>query len=82
MEGFVAKFADYTKIFRGAGSVEKTGTATFISRGLEYKSSDVMLRFDKELIRPHFEGFWASYLRKDVVAMEKVQRRFTRMMPG
>lgn len=49
---------------------------------LEYKSKDVMLGFYKALVRLHFEHseqFLAPYLRKDVLAFESVQRRFTRM---
>ena len=30
----------------------------------------------------HCAQFWAPYLRKDVLALERVQRRFTRMIPG
>jgi len=57
----------------------------FISRRLEYKSRDVLLRLYKALVRPYLEyceQFWAPYLRKDVLALEGVQRRFTRMIPG
>ena len=57
----------------------------FMSRGLEYKSRDVLLRLYKVLVRPHLEyceQFWAPYLRKAVLALERVQRRFTRMIPG
>ena len=28
------------------------------------------------------EPFWAPHLRKDVLVLERVQRRFTRMIPG
>ena len=28
------------------------------------------------------EQLWAPYLRKDVLALERVQRRFTKMIPG
>ena len=57
----------------------------FMSRGLEYKSRDVLLRLCKALVRPHLEyceQFWAPYLRKDVLGLERIQRRFTRMIPG
>ena len=39
----------------------------------------------KALVRLHLENceqFWAPYLRKDVLALERVQRRFMRMIPG
>ena len=52
---------------------------------LECKSRDVFLRLYEALVRPHFEyceQFWAPYLRKDVLALERVQRRFTRIIPG
>ncbi|XP_072107366.1 uncharacterized protein [Mobula birostris] len=57
----------------------------FISRGIEYRNRDVMLRLYKVLVRPHLEycgQFWSPYLRKDVLTLERVQRRFTRMIPG
>jgi len=56
-----------------------------ISRGLEYKSRDVLLRLHRALVRPHLEyceQFCAPYLRKDVLVLEGVQRRFTRMISG
>ncbi|XP_059499605.1 uncharacterized protein LOC132207732 [Stegostoma tigrinum] len=58
---------------------------SFISRGLEYKSSDVLLRLHKALVRLHLEycvQFWAPHLRKDILALERVQQRFTWMIPG
>eukprot|EP00061_Rhincodon_typus_P012442 g38183.t1 len=44
-----------------------------IVRGLEYKTSNVLLRLYKALVRPHLEycdEFWTLYLRKDVLALE------------
>jgi len=44
----------------------------FISRGLQYKSRDVLLRLYKALVRPHLEykeQFWAPYLRNDVLSL-------------
>ncbi len=61
------------------------GMLAFIVRGFEYRSKDVLLQLYRALVRPHLEycvQFWSPYLRKDVLAMEGVQRRFTRLIPG
>ena len=47
----------------------------FISRGLEYKSRGVLLRFYKTLVRPpskYCQQFWAPYLWKDVLVLERI----------
>ena len=52
---------------------------------IEYKSQDVMLQLYKTLVRPYLEycvQFWSPHYRKDVEALERVQKRFTRMLPG
>lgn len=57
----------------------------FILRGLVYKNRDVMPRLYKALVRPHLEyceQFWAANPRKDALALERVQRTFTKMIPG
>lgn len=57
----------------------------FINRGLEFKSHGVMLQLYRTLVRPHLEycvQFWSPHYKKDVEALERVQRRFTRMLPG
>jgi len=61
------------------------GVLAFISRGIEFKSCEVMLQLYKTLVRPHLEycaQFWSPHFRKDVEALERVQRRLTRMLPG
>ena len=57
----------------------------FIARGFEYRDRDVLLQLYRALVRPHLGycvQFWCPYLRKDVLAIEGVQRRFTRLIPG
>jgi len=52
--------------------------------GMEYKNRELLLKLYKALVRPHLEyceRFW-SYLRKDILASEAVQGRFTRSLPG
>ena len=61
------------------------GMLAIIAKGLEYKGREMLLRLCRVLVRPHLEycvQFWSPYLRKDVVALETVQRKFTRMIPG
>ena len=61
------------------------GMLAFIARGFEYRSRDVLLQLCRALLRPHLEycaQFWSPFLRKDVLALEGAQRRFTRLIPG
>ena len=60
------------------------GILSFIARGMEFKNSEVMLQLYKVLVKPHLEycvQFWSPYLRNDILALEGVQRRFTRLIP-
>ena len=61
------------------------GMLAFIGRGIEYKNLQVMLQLYRTLVRPHLEycvQFWLPHYQKDVDALERVQKRFTRMLPG
>jgi len=61
------------------------GMLAFISQGIEYKSWEIMLQLYKTLVRLHLEycvQFWSPHYQKDVEALERVQGRFTRMLPG
>jgi len=61
------------------------GTLVFISQGIECKRKEVMLGLYRALVRPQLEHcvqFGSPHYRKDVIALEGVQRRFTRMLPG
>ena len=57
----------------------------FIGRGTEFKNWKVMLQLYRTLVRPHLEysvQFCSPYYQKDVEALERVQKRFTKMLPG
>ena len=57
----------------------------FISRGTEYQNRGNHIGTYKTLVRLHLEycvQFWSPHYRKDVEAWGRVQRRFTRMLPG
>ena len=54
-----------------------------IRRNILHKSKDVILRLYKSLVRPHLEycvQVWSPYLKKDVLLLEKVQKRATKMI--
>jgi len=56
-----------------------------IARTISYKSVDVLLRLYKSLVRPHLEysvSAWSPYYEKDKILLERIQHRFTRMIPG
>ena len=57
----------------------------FICQNIKYRSCNVLLKLYKTLVRPHLEycvQFWSSYYRKNIIKLEIVQRRFTRMLLG
>ena len=59
------------------------GMLAFI--GIEFKNWQVTLQLYRILVRPHLEysvQFWSPHCQKDVEALERVQKRFTRMLPG
>ena len=61
------------------------GMLAFIAKGFEYRSREVLLQLYRVLVRPYLEysaQFWSPNLRKDILATEGVQRRFTRLIPG
>jgi len=56
-----------------------------ITRTISYKSRGILLQLYKSLVRPHLEYctvVWSPYYQKDKKLLEKIQRRFTRMIPG
>jgi len=50
-----------------------------IHRTISFKTPSVLLRLYKSLVRPHLESLLG---RKDRALLERVQHRFTRMVPG
>jgi len=55
-----------------------------IGRNIRYKGTEVMLRLFKSLVRPHVEFCtvaWSPHYKKDKQLIEKVQRRFLRLIP-
>ncbi len=56
-----------------------------VSRAITWKSPKILLPFYKTLVRPHLEyctAAWSPYYKKDKALLERVQHRFTRMIPG
>ena len=61
------------------------GMLGFIDQNIEYRSWDVLLKLYMTLVRPHLEyyvQFWSPYYRKDIIKLERVQKRCTRMLLG
>jgi len=58
----------------------KAGKALgLIARTISYRSVDVLLRLYKSLVRPHLEYSISAW--KDKILLERIQHRFTRMIP-
>ena len=50
-----------------------------------YSSPDILTRLYKSLVRPHLEycvSAWSPHYVKDRERLERVQHKFTRMVPG
>ena len=72
--------AQCSSVYRKAGQI-----LGMMGRVICYRSRDVLLRLYKALVRPHLEycvQAWAPYYDKDKRLLEKIQHRFTRMIPG
>jgi len=56
-----------------------------LKRTVVNKSPDVMLNLYKSLVRPHVEycvSAWSPYYAKDKFLIERIQHRFTKLIPG
>ncbi len=54
-----------------------------IFRNITCKAEDIILQLYKSLVRPHLEycvQAWRPHLQKDIILIEKVQKRATRMI--
>ncbi|XP_038646374.1 potassium channel subfamily K member 13a [Scyliorhinus canicula] len=58
------------------------GMSAFIARGFEYRSIEVLLHLLVRLRLEYWVQFWSPHLRKNIIAIKGVQRRFTRLVPG
>jgi len=56
-----------------------------INRAITWKTPSIMLALYKTLVRPHLEYctvVWSPYYCKDKALLERIQHRFSRMIPG
>ena len=57
---------------------------SFISKSIDYKSKEVIKKCYISLVRPLLEycvQFWSPYLKQDIILLEKIQKRATKMIP-
>ena len=60
-----------------------SGVMRMIKRTIRFKEVRIMISLYKTLLRPHAEycvSAWSTYYKKDKEMLEKVQRRFTKMI--
>uniref|UniRef100_K7F105 Reverse transcriptase domain-containing protein n=1 Tax=Pelodiscus sinensis TaxID=13735 RepID=K7F105_PELSI len=56
-----------------------------IRKGIENKTQKILLPLYKTMVRPHLEycvQMWSPHLKKDILALERVQKRATKMIRG
>ena len=56
-----------------------------IKKGVENRTANIIMPLYKSMVRPHLEycvQFWSPHLKKDIVELEKVQKRATKMITG
>ena len=61
------------------------GLLGFIARSIKSRSAEVILKLYLALVKPHLDyaiQFWSPYYRMDIISLESVQRRMTKMIEG
>ena len=56
-----------------------------INRSIVHKKKDILVKLYKSLVRPQLEyctAAWSPHYSKDKDLLERIQHRFTRMVPG
>ena len=68
-----------------AASVAKANKMLgMIRRSFKSRDEKMMLQLYKSVVRPHVEfaiSSWSPHFKKDIEAIEKIQHRFTRLLP-
>ena len=68
-----------------AASVAKANKMLgMIRRSIKSRDEKMMLQLYKSVVRPHVEfaiSSWSPHFKKDIEAIEKIQHRFTRLLP-
>eukprot|EP00061_Rhincodon_typus_P004396 g22466.t1 len=70
---------------RKVAEAEREETDRLQKQSFEHRSWEIMLRSYRTLVRPLLEycvQFWSPYYLKDIIKLERVQKRFIRMLLG
>ena len=79
-------FSSDMKLSEQCGIAARKGNQLLgmIKRNISYRNIDLIVPLYKAIVRPHLEyciQVWRPHLKKDIVKLERVQRRATRLIP-